>query len=336
MEKSKKLAPVYIMDILKRFSNEDNPLLHAEVERFLWDYGIDLERKAVSSNINMLVDAGLVESLGKKRGCYYGMREFEDSELRLLIHSVLCNPSIPKNQTRDLIYRLQELGGEKFNSFVDSFKMLDGWSKSENQEIFLNMDVIDEAVIGHYRVQYDYYKYGVDKKLHLSSTHIISPYYVMMRNQRFFLIGHSEEYDSIVFHRLDRIKNIKSREKEERGKKKYKPLRMVKGYENGIDFKYVSSSLPYMYSDDPVPVTFKADVDIVDQIVDWFGDEVTFEAGKAGKDQVRATVITSPTAMEYWAKQYLDKVEIVAPLSLKKKMKESLEKGVEKYSSKKR
>ena len=42
-----------------------------------------------------------------------------------------------------------------------------------------------------------------------------------------------------------------------------------------------------MYSDDPVPVTFKADVDIVDQIVDWFGDEVTFEAGKAGKDQVR-------------------------------------------------
>ena len=33
MEKSKKLAPIYIMDILKRYSSEEDPLLHSEVER---------------------------------------------------------------------------------------------------------------------------------------------------------------------------------------------------------------------------------------------------------------------------------------------------------------
>ena len=90
-----------------------------------------------------------------------------------------------------------------------------------------------------------------------------------------------------------------------------------------------------MYSDTPVPVTFKADAGIVDQIVDWFGDDVLFKQSKTEKDVVTATVVTSPTAMEYWAKQYLDKVEVTAPRSLKKRIKESLEAGLDKYSSKK-
>ena len=283
----------------------------------------------------MLVEEGLVESLGKKRGCYYGIREFEESELRLLIHSVICNPSIPRNQTRDLIDRLQELGGENFHSFGDSIKMMDEWRRSENQELFLNVDTIDDAIIRHYRIGYDYYKYGVDKELHYSSSHVVSPYCIVMRNQRFYLMGYSDEYENIVYHRLDRMRNVESKEREERGKKKYRPLKTVRGYENGIDFKFMSSSLPYMYSDTPVPVTFKADAGIVDQIVDWFGDDVLFKQSKTEKDVVTATVVTSPTAMEYWAKQYLDKVEVTAPLSLKKRIKESLEAGLDKYSSKK-
>ena len=47
---------------------------------------------------------------------------------------------------------------------------------------------------------------------------------------------------------------------------------------------------------------------------------------------ISSAVATSPTAMEYWAKQYMDHVEILEPLSLRNKIKESLESSISKYS----
>ena len=42
-------------------------------------------------------------------------------------------------------------------------------------------------------------------------------------------------------------------------------------------------------------------------------------------------MLASPTAMEYWALQYVKSVEVIAPRSLREKMKETLNVGVKKY-----
>ena len=89
-----------------------------------------------------------------------------------------------------------------------------------------------------------------------------------------------------------------------------------------------------MFSDKAQKITFKADADIVDQIIDWFGTEVIIKPDK-NKSKVTVALETSPTAMEYWAKQYLDKVEITAPISLRNKIRDSLEENLKKYSGKK-
>ena len=46
------------------------------------------------------------------------------------------------------------------------------------------------------------------------------------------------------------------------------------GYENGINYKELSSTMPYMYSDQPEHIDFISDEGIIDQIVDWFGNDV--------------------------------------------------------------
>ena len=55
------------------------------------------------------------------------------------------------------------------------------------------------------------------------------------------------------------------------------PLRSLSGHESGIDYKEYATSLPYMFTDKPERVEFLADPVIIDQIVDWFGDNAHVE-----------------------------------------------------------
>ena len=107
------------------------------------------------------------------------------------------------------------------------------------------------------------------------------------------------------------------------------PLRNLQGYENGIDYKELSTAMPYMYTDKLETVEFITDYFVIDQVIDWFGMDVKIE--KAG-DKYKVTVRVSPQAMEYWAMQYLNTVEIISPLSLREKLKENLKNATEKYN----
>ena len=108
------------------------------------------------------------------------------------------------------------------------------------------------------------------------------------------------------------------------------PIRSVPGYENGIDFKKISTAMPYMYTDAPEWIKFIADTCIVDQIIDWFGTDVRL-ANTDDPDKVTVELKASPYAMKYWAMQYIGHVEIIQPGSLRTRMKEVLENGLKKY-----
>lgn len=55
----KKLALIRIWQILKEYSDYDHPLTQDDIARHLEsDYGIAIERKAISRNISLLKEAG--------------------------------------------------------------------------------------------------------------------------------------------------------------------------------------------------------------------------------------------------------------------------------------
>lgn len=65
------------------------------------------------------------------------------------------------------------------------------------------------------------------------------------------------------------------------------------------------------------------------QIIDWFGYDIKISKMRDSKIKVELKV--SPGAMEDWAMQYINYVEITKPESLRKVVKENLKRGVEKY-----
>ncbi len=321
----KKLAILRIWQILLKHSDYDHPLTQEEIIKYLEsDYGIEMERKAVGKNIADLRDAGI--DIGSRRaGSYIDSREFEDSELKLLIDGVLQSKHITARHSKDLIEKLCGLSNKYFRSHVKNVYSVNDWSKTENQALFYNIDVVDEAIATGKQVQYDYNKYGVDAKLHKSSFQRVSPYQLILHNQRYYLMGYSDYWGNMTFHRLDRISNMRLYDKPATS------ITSVKGYENGIDFKQIASTMPYMYTDTPERIEFIAEDWIVDQIVDWFGRDIRMSKLPDDDKRVKVELVASPNAMEHWALQYLNHVEVTKPENLRERIKVSLQNGISKY-----
>ncbi len=320
----KKLALIRIWQILREYSDRKHPMTQEDIARHLEkEYGIVIERKAISRNISLLKEAG-VEIESGRAGSYIDYREFEDAELHMLIDGVLSSRYITAARSKDLINRICGLSSKYFKSSVKHIHSVNDWSKTDNTAVFYNIETIGKGIERQKRIRYDYNKYGIDKKLHKSSGHTVSPYQMILHNQRYYLMAYNEDWGDMVFHRLDHITDMILTDEAAT------PINAVKGYENGISYKDLASAMPYMYTDTPEQIEFIADARIIDQIIDWFGTDIGIRKTD-DENKVKVCVKASPTAVEYWALQYVDHVEIRRPDSLRSRIRKDLAEGLKKY-----
>lgn len=197
---SKKLALIRIWQILKEYSDYNHPMTQEDISIHLEnDYGIVIERKAISRNISLLKEAG-VEIESCRAGSYLDYRDFEDAEIHMLIDGVLSSKHITAKHSKDLIDRLCGLSNKYFKSSVKHIYSVNDWSKTDNQALFYNIELIDTAIEEGTQIHYDYNKYGADKKLRKTSQQYVSPYQMILHNQRYYLMAYSEYWGNMVFH----------------------------------------------------------------------------------------------------------------------------------------
>lgn len=321
---AKKLALLRILEILQKETDEEHPLTYNEIIELLNNkYDIELERKAVGRNISLLLEAGY-DIISTKHGVFLNERKYEPSEIRLLIDAVLSSHHIGAHHSKDLIERLVSEQNKYFKKNIKHIYAISDFHKTDNTSTFYTIDIIHEAIDNNKMVKYDYNKYGADKKLHKTSFQRISPYQLILHNQRYYLMGFSSYWNHLVYHRIDRITNIAISERD------LVPIREIKGYENGINYKNISNTMPYMYSDAPENIEMLVLDKALDQVIDWFGKDIKID--NTNNEKVFKVILSSsPTAMLYWAMQYTDEVEIIKPLTLREKIKETINTAKNKY-----
>ena len=321
MLEPKKLALLRIAQILHKYSDAAHPLKQEDIAAYLSrDYGIEIERKAVGRNLSLLKEADF-DIISTRNGCYLEKREFEDSELKLLIDGVLCSKHISPHHSKQLIEKLAALSNAYFRSHIKNIYSVNDWNKTQNYDLFLNIELVDEAIETGKQITFSYNKFGADKKLHKSATHFASPYQMILHNQHYYLMALNEKWKNMGYYRLDKITQMQITDRP------LTPLRAVDGFENGIDYKNFSAALPYMFTDTPEQIELLADNSVVDQIVDWFGYDI--QIAPQG-DGVRVHLKSSPNAMTYWALQFAEHVEILSPPYLRDKVRTILENAYKK------
>ncbi len=129
MAHSKKLLIFDLLDILKRYTDENHRLSQQEISHILeWEYGVHADRKTIKRNLMDLIDAGYdleysesirINHQGEEESLltdWYLNREFTNSELRLLIDGLLFSRHIPYAQRQQLIGKLEGLSSRYFRS----------------------------------------------------------------------------------------------------------------------------------------------------------------------------------------------------------------------------
>ena len=247
-----KLALLRILQLLQKLSCEGHPLTHSDIAHELEQrYGITMERKAVSRNISVLREAGY-DIVSVRGGCYLREREFEPGELRALIDGVISSRYINSSQSKALIEKLTDLGGPDFDPHIRHLRTFPCADKADNQELFLNIELVDEAITARKQLSFDYSRYGVDGKPRKTKRHRVSPYQLLLHNQRYYLAARNEHYGSLTFYRLERITGVEILDE---------PLTPP---EQGMDFSAFSLERPYMFTDASEEVVFYADEAIAD------------------------------------------------------------------------
>ena len=332
----KKMVIINILDILKKYSDMDHRLTQTQIMDILKkEYYMDVDRRTVKRNLMNLLDfdfgidyAEIVKKNEKGEDTpictdWYITRQFDDSELRLLIDSVLFSKTIPHNQGKKLIEKLKGLSNVYFDKKVGHICSLPE-NGPENKELFYTIDVLDEAIAKGKKVSFMYNSYGADKKLHpkRENAYIINPYQMVATNGRYYLICNYDKYDSLSNYRIDRITGIRILDE------KRKPVRALKEGEINLP-KHMAEHL-YMFAGESIRTKFKAKDYIIDQIIDWFGLEPRIT--KVNNDECMVEVVVNEEAFFCWAMQYGLHIEVLEPLSMRARIKDAVRELNDKYA----
>ena len=343
----KKLAIMNILDILKRCTDENHRLSQKEIQDILErDYDMKIDRKAVKRNLMNLIEFGYdinysecTRKLRDKDGSeqenvilsdFYLVREFTDSELRLLIDSVMFSNHIPYRQDKALVEKLSSLSNMYFRSRVRYITRMPE-DKTDNKQLFYNVELLDEAIDTGKKVRFRYLEYHSDKKLHQRRhsdgsvrDYIINPYQLVAKEGKYYLICNNEKYDSVSNYRVDRMADM------EILPDPVKPFKALKDSDGkSLDLNEYMEKHIYMFAGKNSRVVFRIQKNVLSDIIDVFGKDVRFSDESVTHITVTADV--NEPAMEQFAKTYTPFVEIIKPKSLRDKMIKNLTEGLEKY-----
>lgn len=320
----KKMVIINILDILKKYSDMDHRLTQHDIMDLLKkEYFMDVDRKTVKRNLMNLLDLDYGidyteitrrdEKGNESTICtdWYMTREFDDSELRLLIDSLLFSKHIPYSQCKKLIEKLKGLSNVYFDKKVKHICNLPE-NQPVNKELFYTIDVLDDAITRNKKVSFTYNSYGVDKKLHprREEGYIVTPYQMVATNGRYYLICNYDKYDNLANYRVDRITNIKMLDEPA------KPMSELA--EGSLNLpKHMAEHL-YMFGGESIRAVFKAKNYIIDQVIDWFGKDV--EITPENDEECTVKVMVNKEAFFWWAMQYGLHIEVMEPLDMRQRV----------------
>ena len=343
----KKLTIMNILDILRRYTDENHRLSQKEIQDILArEYEMKIDRKAVKRNLMNLIEFGYdinysesVRVFKDKDGeeqenvilsDFYLVREFTDSELRLLIDSVLFSNHIPYKQDMELVKKLSSLSNIYFKSRVKHIARMPE-DKTDNKQLFYNIELLDEAIDKGRRVRFHYLEYRSDKKLHKRRDkdgkvreYEINPYQLVAKEGKYYLICNNHKYDSVSNYRVDRMIDMEILPFQRRA---FHTLVGSDG--NQLDLKTYMEKHIYMFAGENIRAVFRSEKFMISDIIDVFGKDVRFS--EETNTHITVTADVNEMAMEQFAKAYTPYIEIIKPVALRDRMISNLTEGIKAY-----
>lgn len=309
---TEKAISICLLEILKEYSDEENIMTMKDIITKMGQlYGLKPDRRTIYSAIGILGDIGYDVSMydENKIGYYLRSRDIERSEVLLLSDAVYSFPFISAKQSKTLIDKLQKGLSRHQRKRYRHLKIVKPEKKTDNKQVFLNIEVLDEAISLKKQVSFTYMKYGLDKKMHprREKSYIVNPYQLVYTNEHYYLVCNLDGYPNTSMYRIERMKDIEILDND---------LTLDCNSEDVID------NAVYGFTGKPEIITMICDIVIIDDIIEKFGNDVLID--KIDDTHFKATLKASSFGVKFWALQYLPYAEVIEPKQLRDDIIESL------------
>lgn len=355
-----------LADYLKVMMKELNP---EEADGFVDDKYTIGDYKIITKGLEEKLrarDLGLKKEGAKKlqiRSLQYN-HLFSFDELNQMIEAVLFLKNIDAKEKENLIEKLQTLSSVNYPKYSPFISETTGKLTTSISSVFEepsvdgvvvreNLKVIQQAIKAENgagrKIRFHFNGYNEKKELVPRRkpsgeimTYVANPYYVMVYNEKYYLICSAEPYDNVSFYRIDLMSEVTDKVKasildpQTLVPETRRPKRQVKGLP--LDWNEQSASQfqaehMYMFYGEPCKIKLKIDRDRYTLLHDYFGDRYQFR-GQIDERWDEVEVICVPKAMESWAMQCSDYVEVLGPEELRRNIAEKCINLVERYQKK--
>lgn len=311
---TEKANAICLLEVLKEYSDAEHILPMREIIAKMQSlYGIKIDRRTVYGAVALLIELGYDVSLYEDNGVGYYLREreLEQSEVLLLTDAVYSFPFIPARQTEQLVQKLQKQLSVHQRKKYRHLTISRQDRKTDNRQVFWNIEQLDEAIAQKKKVRLGYLHYGLDKKQHETKTYTLSPYEMVYMNERYYLICVPDHAPNTRLYHIDRMKDIQ----------------ILDDPRSEAVARQEAQNAVYAYVGAPERIIMYCDRAILDDVIDRFGTEVQIR--EHDENTFTASFTAPPRGVKFWALQYLPYVEVVEPAWLRQKIIESL--GKNKY-----
>lgn len=319
---------LYILNVLKKYSDEDHMLSAAEIQRKIKEiYDVKIDTRTIRRNINLLkyklnYDISTREDNGKG---YYINRDpetdFEPGEVRAIIDNFSYANYIVPNVAKEIIKKCKNLQTVYENEKLKDYQIYSVNSKTENSEVIKNIEDISNSIYNNHKLKFEYWKYEITNKLEkqIVSTPTVSPFAIIYNKQEFYFIGIKDGQNKFYHYRLDRMKNVKELNEKINIKKTKSQIK---------DF---AESTVEMFGGKKEEIEAICNKMLLNAIFDIFGKNVTIERILGNDKDFKLIVDSNPIGFKMWAMRNIDMVEVVRPETLRNEMREVVQNAIEKY-----
>ena len=301
---------LWVFKYLWENTDDQHPATIANIIAFLETQGITVkDYRAIQADIADLTAMGIdiVEDRSRHYEYSIGTRHFEVPEVKLLVDAVQSSRFISQKKSKALIKKLSSFVGPQDAGIIKRQLYVEQRFKATNEGIMRIVDSIQDAIAAKTKVTFQYYDYSPQKKKvarHDGAFYVVSPYSLIWNGDNYYMVGHSEEKDKIQKFRVDRIDHLSVVDEP-----RVKP---PKDYSVGDFFSQEFS----MMSGKKTDVELLVENNLVNNIIDHFGERVKTEVVDEGHFKVYVTVGLSPTFYG-WLFASKGKIKILNPKEAK-------------------
>lgn len=300
-----------LLQTLQERTDDETWLTTADLRKVLENEGHECAVRTLRRDVKSLNDCGLEIAVQEEEGKFtryaYMGREWSAPELQILVDAVAAAQFIPQARSEELIRKLSGMAGPSHKEDLVPQILVSEHVKAKNNHMIYSVQAIRRAIMRDRKITFQYLRYNARKEQqpkHAGTPqewYSVSPYATVWNDDRYYLVGWSDKRQKVVVFRIDRMRSAKQL-----------PNRRVPPPE-GFDVRDYTDKVFRMYGGPEQNVTLRCRMEILDQVIDRFGEGIVLQDVKKDELFTVSVPVSLSTTFYAWVFQFVGKLRILGP-----------------------